>query len=518
MRAVLYARVSSAAQRDKHTIASQLRTLPEFIAARGWTLARPATHYVDDGRSAMAGKLEKREAFRRLLADAAARAFDVVVVIGMDRLTRAEDQGERGEILGTFFRAGVQVAVASTGQVLDLATSHGDLLSFLGAWSAADENRRRREATIRGKVEAARKGRKPSGPTLYGYRYDRTSGAWSIDEEAAPFVREAFERVAAGETCYAVCRDLSARGALRPRNGHWSRSRVWTLVTNHGYTGSLVVDRVRRIEIAVPALVSDELFDRAAAALRAIVRPPRSRHFSLLEGIARCGVCGGKIGITGRTNDSTRVHRYYMCRARPSCGLRMLPTPVVDARVWAELADVAARPDLAERGRAAARAEETGPDWAADLAGYERQLSALDRAEAAILERFRRGRISEAAMDRELEASARHRALLERSRDIARQGVANARLSRAEAEALIASLGGLRARMDAAGPQERQELARLLVPGTGGLQVTLWRDRAEIVGRLQRPAAAARPVPRPSVVSTNSEQPRDMMFRRVAAF
>jgi DNA invertase Pin-like site-specific DNA recombinase len=45
-RAAIYARVSSAAQRDRDTIAAQLRDLPAFVAAQGWTLAGT---YVDDG-------------------------------------------------------------------------------------------------------------------------------------------------------------------------------------------------------------------------------------------------------------------------------------------------------------------------------------------------------------------------------------------------------------------------------------------------------------------------------------
>jgi DNA invertase Pin-like site-specific DNA recombinase len=110
VRAVVYARVSSSAQRDRHTIASQVRTLPEWVAAQGWTLVRPADHYVDDGRTAKAGALHKREAFRRLLADAEARAFDVVVVVDFDRLTRSEDLEERGMVLGTFQRSCVRVA------------------------------------------------------------------------------------------------------------------------------------------------------------------------------------------------------------------------------------------------------------------------------------------------------------------------------------------------------------------------------------------------------------------------
>src|SRR5450755_1764854 len=57
VRAVIYARVSSLAQRDQQTIASQLEALPKFVSLRGWNLVRPADTYVDDGRTAKAGFL-----------------------------------------------------------------------------------------------------------------------------------------------------------------------------------------------------------------------------------------------------------------------------------------------------------------------------------------------------------------------------------------------------------------------------------------------------------------------------
>jgi len=70
VRAVIYARVSSLAQRDQQTIASQLETLPKFVSFRGWNLVRPAESYVDDGRTAKAGFLTERLGFTRLLRDA----------------------------------------------------------------------------------------------------------------------------------------------------------------------------------------------------------------------------------------------------------------------------------------------------------------------------------------------------------------------------------------------------------------------------------------------------------------
>ena len=124
-----------------NTSESQLRDLPAFATARGWTVVGV---YTDDGKSAAAGKLAARDAFARLAADAAAGAFDVVVVVDQDRLTRTEDMRERGAILGAFQAAGVKVAVTSTGQVLDYRTDEGDLLGSLGAYFAAVENRKRR--------------------------------------------------------------------------------------------------------------------------------------------------------------------------------------------------------------------------------------------------------------------------------------------------------------------------------------------------------------------------------------
>src|ERR1700733_4413942 len=105
MRAVIYARVSSALQRERETIASQMRVLPEFVTRQSWELVRPLDTYVDDGRTAKAGHLEARTGLSALLRDAALGLFDVVVVMDVNRLTRSEDLAERGMILGALQRA-----------------------------------------------------------------------------------------------------------------------------------------------------------------------------------------------------------------------------------------------------------------------------------------------------------------------------------------------------------------------------------------------------------------------------
>src|SRR5688572_15760238 len=94
LRVVMYCRVSSQKQKDKHTIASQLQVLPPWARTLG-KLVRPPDYYVDDGKTAKAGHLEKRTAFMRLLADMEAGQFDVVCVVEDDRITRADDLLER---------------------------------------------------------------------------------------------------------------------------------------------------------------------------------------------------------------------------------------------------------------------------------------------------------------------------------------------------------------------------------------------------------------------------------------
>ena len=84
-RAVMYARISSLAQKDRYTIDSQVSTLPGFVALRGWNLVRRADTYVDDGRTAKAGFLAQRTAFTRLMADANRGEFDVIAVVDLDR-------------------------------------------------------------------------------------------------------------------------------------------------------------------------------------------------------------------------------------------------------------------------------------------------------------------------------------------------------------------------------------------------------------------------------------------------
>lgn len=468
MRAVLYARVSSAQQRDRHTIASQLRELPAYIARQGWTLERPVGTYVDDGRSAAAGKIESREAFRRLLRDVAAGVCDVVVVVDLDRITRTDDPAERGLILAAFRAAGVQL-VALAGGRMDLGTPEGELVATVQMIVAAADNRKRAAAFRRGVDEAIRQGRKPRGATPFGLRYDSTARAWSIDEERAAIVREVYGRLVVGETAVAIGRDLEARGVGSPRGGRWVTA-LWRLVARPTYRGVLLVDQARGLEVAVPRIVEDSVWYAAQAQLAAngLRGLRRTRHPYLIEGLAACGVCGADVWTHAEAR-SSGGRRYYACsrRLRPvghaaRCSLPFVRVERLDAAVWLELVAAVSRDDLL--GVVGAREAESAterPMWEADLAQAERRREQLEAAEVGILERYRRGLISEAAMDRHLRGLGRERAQLRDQAEHARQA-ASARSTPDPA----AAVAELRRRILAPSPEERRALARTLIaPG-----------------------------------------------------
>lgn len=530
MRAAIYARVSSIAQRERHTIENQLRVLPDYVRAQDWTLV--AT-YVDDGRSARAGKLEARDGFAALARSARAGELDVVVVVDVDRLTRSEDMRERAEILGTFQAAGVAIATPAGG-VLDLRSMMGEVYVSLQAIFAAEENRKRAARVKAGKLRAIAEGRKPAGPTPYGLRYSRAAGRWEVDEDQAAVVREIVRRVIAGESCLAIGDDLTARGVAGPRGKTtWERRTAWRIVTSRHLIGEWRADKARKLTVTVPELVDRASWQAAQEALIAHGKRGlrRTRHVYLLEGLALCGLCGAPILVRSATPQRRgRVQpAAYVCRRRKLAlrgdGRCTAPIPSVadlDDRVWAAVAAELADPGLADelRRRVEQRAE-SRRDWTADAAGYRAHLARLQRVEAGVLGRYRRGLISEDALDAELASIARERGAVAAQLETAERAARTPTGPELPADpaAWIATIRELAA---TATPLERQRIVRVLVePGSavlldGRLRLTL---RVEAGAASRACGAAAAPLAlavAPGCSSQHESEPATLLIHLVA--
>ncbi len=493
VKAAIYARVSSAAQRDKHTIENQLRVLPAFVASQGWSLAGT---WIDDGRSAKSGQLEAREGFAELVRAAERREFDLLVVVDVDRLTRTNSIEERALILGPFQRLGIDIVTPSGGR-LDMRTMLGELWVTIQAMGAAEENRKRAERIKAGKARAIAEGRKPAGPTPYGLAYDRATGTWSIDEIAAAVVREIFARVAGGESCVRIADELTVRGAPGPRTG-WSRAAVYRIVRKRSSCGEWSADKARGAVIRVPAIVSEAAWHAAQQALlrhrrRGLIR---TKHVYLLEGLARCS-CGARIGIRSQGSYVAGGERRfnpaaYVCRARKdaqTCDAPIVRCSELDDRVWERLSEELAQPDLiaALADVEAARAGDAR-DWRADAADHRAHLDRLEVVEATFMRKFRQGQVTEGALDRELAELGRVRKMVREQLATAERAV-GANLSAADRLRFAsASVAQLRAALPRATPEQRRALLRELACDGG---VIIANGRARLDLRLLRSAEAS---------------------------
>lgn len=482
MRAAIYARVSSAKQRDAHSVDSQLLVLRRFVAQQGWDLVG---EYVDDGRSAKAGQLEKRDAFARLVA--AIGTFDILVVFDVNRLTRTDDMRERAEILGPFQRAGVDIVTPSGGRQ-DLRSLMGELYVTMQAMFAAEENRKRSAAVRSGKARAIAEGRKPAGPTPYGLVYSRTTGEWSIDSVRGPIVREVFERVIRGESCLQIADDLRRRGVPCPRN-KWDRHAVWRLVRSRHPAGEWTADKRRRVTLTVPALVDEDTWQTAQAKLiehgkRGLVK---TKHVYLLEGMATCAACGSPIAIRSATFIKRRGYANpaaYVCRSRklarlddPRCDAPIVRVEEIDELVWEQVRAALDSRDIAARlQRLVDQRDANRKAWRADAATYRAKLEKLTERKAAITERYQRGLLDDRDLDTALANFRREQTVLENQIRAAEQGAERDGVTYGDVKRWLAEM---RTIARSASPSERQRIVRaMLKPGSaeldnGAMRMTL---------------------------------------------
>ena len=144
MNVAIYARVSTADQ----SISMQLDELRQYCLTRGWTIVH---EYLDKGVS---GAKASRPQLDRMMAAAAKKEFDVVLVWKLDRFGRS--LAHLTSVIALLESYGV--AFASARDQIDLTTAAGRLMfGVLGAMSQFERDLIK-ERTRAGMAAAARRG------------------------------------------------------------------------------------------------------------------------------------------------------------------------------------------------------------------------------------------------------------------------------------------------------------------------------------------------------------------------
>lgn len=315
-KAALYARVSSDLQKKEKTIESQILELKKQMDTTGDILVK---EYLDEGYS---GARLDRPAMDQLRKDIRTGLFDVIYFLNTDRIAR--EVTYQTIIIAEILKYKKQIIINGKDYVHNPENKF--TLTVLGA-VAELERAKIIERVVRGKdLKLAQGHHSGRGCNLFGYDFihktpNTVSAGFKINEQQAVTVRYVFETYAKGEIgMNTLTRRLEEEGHTT-KMGHklWRGSQVKVMLKNPAYTGTQyfnrmkvtkeyanpmygttktvtklqIRDRSEWVGIAIPPIISQELFDTVQARIkhnREKYRNPKRKQ--LLSNLIKCGCCG----------------------------------------------------------------------------------------------------------------------------------------------------------------------------------------------------------------------------------
>ncbi len=333
---------------ESESIRNQRELLLTWAADHGYRVYKV---YTDEDYS---GVDRARPGFNAMLVDAEQGRFEVILAKTQSRFTRDMELVER-YLHGLFPEWGVRfIAVLDHVDTYDPAGKKARQINgLINEWYLED---------LSGNVRAVLDHKRHSGCyiasfALYGYRKDpRDHSHLLVDEPAAKVVRRIFALYLDGYGTARIARQLNAEGIPPPsvyralQSGTpvepclWSKATVRRILSTSTYAGDLEQGRVRKLSykskrtlrlpreewIVVPD-THEAIIDRAdfAAVQEQLARrgqgTDKENEPHLLAGLVYCGLCGGKMELTG-----SGERRYFRCRtaqrSRERCeGQKYLP-------------------------------------------------------------------------------------------------------------------------------------------------------------------------------------------------
>jgi DNA invertase Pin-like site-specific DNA recombinase len=376
MRAAAYTRISRDDDGSRLGVERQAEDLRREAERRQADIVL----YLEDNDLSGSGKV-RRPAYERLIDAITQREVDLVLAHDLDRLNRGLSDYVR------FFVAceEARIKVAWIGGEADFATGTGVFELELRASFAREELRKIRSRNRRKALELAENGKVASGGTrAFGYEPDMKT----IRPTEAAMVRDAADRVLAGESIRSVCRDWNARSIPTVNRATWAPMVMRRMLVSARISGRrercTIEGQRRSIGVIVAeaewsGIISVEQSD----SLRHLFADPERRmnghstSYLLTGGIAVCGLCGKS--LHARPRDGKRS---LVCASGPGwdgCGkIRIQNEPLEELMSEAVLqaVDGGALSALLHRteDRAAAneltaverKLTELAEDWAAD--------------------------------------------------------------------------------------------------------------------------------------------------------
>jgi len=323
---------------DSISIQNQKAMLLEYAANMGWELYDV---YSDDD---YAGSDRTRPEFRRLLEDAEAKRFDVILCKTQSRFTRELELVER-YIHGLFPLWGIRfVSIVDNADTANKGNKKSRQINGLvNEWYLEDMSE-----SIKSALDSRRKNGFHIGSfALYGYKKDPDrKGHLIIDEKAAAVVREVFELFSIGYGKTAIARILNDRGVPNPteykrqeglrfklppskNSTAWKYFAISSMLTNEIYIGNMVQGKYESISYKTSKsrprprdswyvvegthepIIERELWDRVQGMIAERSKPFACGKVGIFAGKVHCASCG----YVMRSSKSKGKH-YLQCQSR----------------------------------------------------------------------------------------------------------------------------------------------------------------------------------------------------------
>lgn len=295
-----YTRVSTEEQAlTGYSLSAQREMLQDYVQRNGW---HSVGWYVDEGKSA---KDLNRPGFQRMMAES--NPGDLILVTKLDRLTRSVR--DLDDLLRIFEKR--DLLFQSATEQFETRTPGGRLYMGIVAVIAQWEREIIADRSAAGKKQKVVQGEWGGGPVPFGYVAEPSSKMKAgrellrlvPDPERAHVIQQIFERYVSGQGMRAICLWLNDEARVATKGGaRWRVSTLVRLLTNPIYAGYVTHGRRKGVEVVKvkgshEPLVPEELFNQTQRIFdtRKRMAPRQATGAYPLSGVAKCGVCGGRI-------------------------------------------------------------------------------------------------------------------------------------------------------------------------------------------------------------------------------
>ncbi len=462
LRVTFYARVSTDKDEQINSLGNQVQYYTELIRSKRDWIFVPG--YIDEGISGTSTK--KRDSFLRMIADAKAGCFDFIITKEISRFSRST----LDSIKYTQELLEHDVGVLFQNDNINTLDSDSEFRLVVMAGVAQDEVRKLSERLKFGFRQAIKNGHVLGNDRIWGY--DKKDCVLTIDEEEAQVVRRIFDLYANRQMgIRRISRTLLDEGFTSRRGNAFNVLTIRNILCNPKYKGWYCANKSQTVDYrskrkvfldesewvmypdpSVPAIVSEELWDRANALYKQRSRQMKSHQSGAqfhdrypYSGKIVCEAHGTRFHRqaikSAKGTTETWQCREYRSRGRAGCTAPHLRTKELD-RIMAEIFDRLAQDKQAIIGAVMSvlRAVPEERDYTQDIRRIEEDLAAIRAKKDRLLEMSIEGIVTMAEFKQRNDSFNRQAEALEEKRAALRMEAEKSRGTAARTEEIRAVL------------------------------------------------------------------------------